>query len=69
MADFRKKMSFKNLDQETLKQFEDSKDPELQFTLAMCYSIGLGTNIDLVKAFEWFKKAAEQDHAQAQLQI
>ena len=40
-------------------------DPEAQFTLAKCYSDGKGVAKNKEKAFEWTKKAAEQDYLDA----
>jgi len=34
-----------------------------QFHLGNCFSRGVGTAEDQTKAFEWFKKAADQGHA------
>jgi hypothetical protein len=41
-------------------------DKESQFTLAWCYQHGLGLNIDLSKAAEYFWKAASQEHKDVQ---
>ena len=38
---------------------------EAQFYLGRCYEKGRGTSIDLVKAKEWYKKAADRGHQNA----
>ncbi len=40
---------------------------EAQYLLGMCYSNGYGLDKDVVQAFNWYRKAAEQGHAGAQL--
>ena len=37
-----------------------------QFKLGSCYYYGNGTPIDKTKAVEWWQKAAEQGHKEAQ---
>ena len=40
-------------------------DPRAQYQLAIGYRDGLGTSIDIVKASNWFKRAAEQAYSPA----
>ena len=35
----------------------------------MCYEYGDGTVIDIDLAFYWYKKAAEQEHIEAQVEL
>ena len=48
-------------------------DAEAQYQLGMCYYsdyyLGQGVDEDMVQAFEWFRKAAEQGHAGAQFSL
>lgn len=44
-------------------------NPESQVYLAIMYSSGLGTLVDLGKAFSWMRLAAEQGHLSAQYRV
>ena len=46
-----------------------SGDSESQFALGVHYLKGEGVEINKEKAFEWFHKAAEQDHLNAQVSV
>jgi cell division septation protein DedD len=41
-------------------------DADAQFNLGQAYKLGRGVPVDQAIAIEWFRKAAEQGHAQAQ---
>jgi len=41
-------------------------DPEAEFYLGKAYFTGQGTPVDLAKALEWYRKAADQGNAKAQ---
>lgn len=41
-------------------------DPDAQFNLGQAYKLGRGVPIDPPQALEWFRKAAEKGHLQAQ---
>ncbi len=41
-------------------------DPDAQFNLGQAYKLGRGVPVDLALAEEWYRKAALQDHFQAQ---
>lgn len=44
-------------------------DPEVQFQLGECYFNGVRRKKDLKKSFDWYLKAAERGHADAQYQV
>jgi len=50
-----------------LAKSSDGDDTEAQYNLAMMYSKGIGVTQDLEQAVYWYRKAAEQKHAEAQL--
>ena len=37
-------------------------DVDAQYKLAICYEFGWGTDIDIDKAIEWYKRAAEDNN-------
>ena len=41
-------------------------DPDAQFNLGQAYRLGKGVPVDKAKAEDWYRKAAEQGHFQAQ---
>ncbi|MGK6320064.1 SPOR domain-containing protein [Sphingomonas sp. DT-204] len=41
-------------------------DPDAQFNLGQAYKLGRGVPVDLAMAEEWYRKAAQQGHLQAQ---
>ena len=43
----------------------ESGDPEAQFHLAMAYRDGIGAPLDLAKAEEYFRRAAQKGHFEA----
>ena len=47
----------------------DQGDEEAQFNLAHLYLNGLGVYQDFNEAFNWFLKAAQQDHNEAQYHV
>jgi len=47
----------------------DGGDAEAQFEVAMMYFVGRGTRSDRAKTVDYLKKAADQDHAMAQLRL
>lgn len=47
----------------------DSGEAEAQFEVAMMYLVGRGTKTDRTKMIGYMKKAAEQNHAMAQLRL
>lgn len=49
-----------------LEQKANQGNVEAQFVLAGIYFKGNGIPQDYIKAFEWYQKAADQGHAQAQ---
>ena len=44
-------------------------DPDAQFNLAQAYKLGRGVPIDLKIAQDWYQKAANQGHEQAQINL
>jgi TPR repeat protein len=46
-----------------------SGDPDAQFNLAQAYKLGRGVTADLKLAQDWYRKAAEQGHEQAQANL
>jgi len=44
-------------------------DPDAQYYVANAYEEGRGTSEDMGKAFEWYRKAAEQQHGAAQYKL
>ena len=46
-----------------------SKDSEAQCSLGLCYFAGIGVRQDPEAAVGWFKKAADQGHAEAQCNL
>ncbi|GES99200.1 kinase-like domain-containing protein [Rhizophagus clarus] len=51
------------------KKSSDQAYLDAQFQLGCCYSKGIGTKINKIKAFESFKNAADRGHLYAQLQL
>lgn len=47
----------------------DNDDPEMALAAGVMYKQGMGTDVDLTKAFYWFKKAAAKGSAQAQYKL
>lgn len=54
---------------DSLVQNAESGDPAAQLRLARCYLEGLGTEKNPEKAFQWYKKSAEQNHAVSQSEL
>ena len=54
---------------EDLKQKALSCDAEAQYKLGVCYDKGQGVDKNNLEAFQWFQKAAEQGHANAQFNL
>ena len=54
---------------ENLKQAALSGDKEAQFNLGEMYDKGEGVEVDKVKAFEWYQKAAVQGYSKAQFNV
>ena len=44
-------------------------DADSQYYAALMYENGVGASADRSKAFEWYKKAAEQGHVKAQCNL
>lgn len=44
-------------------------DPDAQFNLAQAYKLGRGVPLDLKLAQDWYQKAANQGHEQAQINL
>lgn len=44
----------------------DRGDPDAQFNLAQAYKLGRGVPVNLIQAEEWYRRAALQNHPQAQ---
>ena len=40
-------------------------DMDAQYSLCMCYEEGLGVDVDLEEARDWYARAAEQGHKAA----
>jgi TPR repeat protein len=47
----------------------DPYNPELQFQIGTAYQLGLVVQEDCARAFDWFRRAAEQGHADAQYEL
>ncbi|MEI6706775.1 MAG: GIY-YIG nuclease family protein [Methylococcales bacterium] len=48
---------------------KSSNVPSAQFKLGLMYQLGKGTNRDYKEAIEWYKKAANQGHIDAQINL
>ena len=44
----------------------DRGDPDAQFNLAQAYKLGRGVPVNLIQAEQWYRRAALQNHPQAQ---
>ena len=64
-----KREKYSELFTENVKHIIDKGDAEVQFNLGVCYEFGRGVEKDEVKAFEWYKKAAEWGYAKAQFKL
>ena len=51
---------------EELLQLAEGGDPQAQYQVATCYHNGLGVTSNMAKAEEWYLKAANQAHTDAQ---
>jgi TPR repeat protein len=47
----------------------NEEDAEVQFHLGLKFASGTGAGLDYVKAAEWYRKAAEQNHLLAQFNL
>lgn len=61
--------SFANMPVSDLQAAAKSGSAPAQFYLATRYKTGQGVNMNLVEAFNWYKKAADQGIAAAQLNV
>lgn len=57
--------SDKALTFERLKALAEKGDPAAQYNLGLCYFRGEGVTKDMVESVKWYRKAADQDHADA----
>ncbi len=55
--------------QQEITQLAKQGDAEAQYALALSYELGLGVNQDLMQAFTWYQKSADQDYAKAQYNL
>ena len=44
----------------------DQNDPEIQYQIGLCYQNGQGVEQNGVQALQWLRRAAEQNHKEAQ---
>jgi TPR repeat protein len=59
----------RNNTQESFKWFLKSAKqgyPKAEFSIALCYTFGIGCDVDHNEAFYWLLKAAENNHSEAQ---
>lgn len=63
--DIKKIIQYLKLSIEELKQLAKQGDAGAQFNMALCYKDGFGVKKDLIKAAEWFTKAAKQGDKEA----
>ena len=54
---------------ELFKQIAEADDPYGQYSLGFMYENGVGVEADSEKSLAWYKKAAEQDHAESQCKV
>ena len=52
-----------------LKQSADQDYGEAQYKLGKCYETGLGVEASPIEAFNWYKKAAQNGHEMARIQL
>ncbi len=55
--------------QQEITQLAEQGDAEGQYALALSYELGLGVDQDLMQAFTWYQKSANQEHAKAQYNL
>ena len=61
--------AFQSPDQQSEAGRKLPADAETQFLLGVAYANGVGVAKDEAEAVKWYRKAAEQNHAQAQYNL
>ena len=54
---------------ERIKNLAGQGDPSSQYLLGLMYEDGVGTSINIIKAFEWYYKSANTGYLKAQVQL
>lgn len=61
-----------SVDTNLIKEYEEKArngDIEAQYKLGSCYENGEGVDKDFIKAADWYRKAAKQNHKQARISL
>ena len=66
--DFQESTEYQNA-KDILEDRANNGDCDAQYDLGFCYEEGLGTDINMKQAFEWYKKAAEQGNLYARYRV